>query len=298
MPSSRLTIEMLEGVVALARNRTFERAAHELGITPSALHKRIDRLNEVFGVALFVRTGDGMALIQEAQGLVEEGSRVIEYALFAERRFTAAVSNLAGRVRVGHSTHIPPKLLSILNVLVAERPSGLKLESRGDLTLNLKRQVILGDLDAGIGFLSTADSELVTHLLFEDPVVVCVPLMHHLATRAVVRPEDLVGEPIIAVSRTAIPALHDEIDRYFNGFGITLHIVREAFGPPEALTLVEQNQGICLLGSSAVGHYRVSAKPLSPSVLKRRTLLFVRQNESRSETLLFVDLLLRRTGRR
>lgn len=82
----RLTIEMLEGVVALVRNTTFERAGRELGISGSALHKRIDKLNRLFGFEVFVGTGHGMKLRDEAQALNELGLRIIEYALLAERR--------------------------------------------------------------------------------------------------------------------------------------------------------------------------------------------------------------------
>jgi len=298
MRSSRLTIEMLESLVALLRNKTFERAGKDLGISGSALHKRIDHLNEVFGVELFVSTKSGMVLIEQAESLAQDSLRIIEYALLAEQRTMASVSRVAGRVRVGHSTYLQPKLLAILTGIISDRTSGLTIESKGDLTLSLRQQVIEGDLDAGIGFLPVDHPELLVHVLVSDPVVVCLPPAHRLAARFSIDPRDLEGEAIVAVSRNSFPAAHAEIKSFFEGFGIELKIRYDAFGPPEALTLVQQGQGICMVGACSIGSHNVVAKPLSPSVLTRRSGLFMRQDNASADALLFLDMVLRRAGRR
>lgn len=298
MRSSRLTVEMLEGVVALVRHKTFERASKDLDITPSALHKRIDRLNEIFGVQLFVSTREGMVPIAEAQTLVQDSLRIIEYTLLAEQRTMAVVSSVSGRVRIGHSTHIPPKLLAILNRIIADATLGLRVEDRGELTISLKQQVLEGALDAGIGFLPIPHPDLTAHVLVEDPVVVCMSQSHRLAQRSQIEPTDLDGEPIVAVSRIPHPALHKEIDDFFQSFGVSLNVRQDAFGPPEALTMVEQQQGVCMVGASAVGSHRVSAKPLSPRVLLRKSAIFLREDNSNADTLRFVELLLEKASRR
>ncbi len=210
MRSSRLTIEMLEGVVALLRNKTFERAGKDLGISSSALHKRIDHLNEIFGVELFVRTKSGMVLIDQAASLAQDSLRIIEYALLAQQRTSVSVSPLADRVRVSHSTYLPPKLLAAVMRIISDRTSGLTIESKGDLTLRIRQQVIEGDLDAGIGFLPVDHPDLLVQVLANDPIVVCMPVGHRLTTRSSIDPRDLQEEAIIAVSRNSFPAAHEE----------------------------------------------------------------------------------------
>ncbi len=298
MRSSRLTIEMLEGVVSLLRNKTFERAGKELGISSSALHKRIDHLNDIFGVELFKSTKSGMVLIEQAESLAQDSVRIIEYALLAEQRTIASVSPLAGRVRVGHSTYLPPKLLAVVTRIISDRSSGMTIESKGDLTLRIRQQVVEGDLDVGIGFLPVDHPDLLVHVLAHDPVVVCMPPGHRLTPQSSIDPRDLEEEAIIAVSRYSFPAAHEEIGSFFGDLGIALKIRHDAFGPPEALTLVQQGQGVCMVGSSSIGAHNVVARPLSPNVLTRRSGLFMRQDSANANALLFVDLLLRRSGRR
>lgn len=288
----RLTIEMLEGVVALVRNKTFDHAGRELGISGSALHKRIHKLNRLFGFEIFEDTGHGMKLRDEAQALNEFGLRIIEYTLLAEHRTVAWISRDAQAIQIGHSTHIPPKLLAMINRIAADSSLGLRIENRGDLTANLKEQVIDGSLEVGIGFLPVVHPDLMVHLLVEDPVVVCMPPMHRLASKALIEPYDLADEPILAIGRNPFPALHEEVEGFFQGFGIQLKVKHDAFGPPEALIMVEQNEGICIVGSSAVGNHKVVAKPLSPRVLVRRTGMFLRQDNSHPDTLRFVERVL------
>ncbi len=118
---------------------------------------------------------------------------------------------------------------------------------------------------------------------------------HPLAVRPVIHPQDLEGEPIIAASRQTFPVLHQQIDDFFQDFGITLRVVADAYGPPEAVTMVENKVGICLIAASNAKPSVVS-KPLSPQTLTRRCGLFVREDNRHPALKSFVDLLRERTA--
>ena len=151
-------------------------------------------------------------------------------------------------------------------------------------------------LHATFGDLSVTHPALLSRQLFEEPVVVCIPKGHSLAVKAVIHPQDLDGEPLIAVSREPAPAQHEEIKELFENFGVPLNIVADAFGPPDALIMVEQKIGICLLEASAVIRPMVVAKPLSVKVLTRKSGLYVREDNRHPSLNTFVDLVLDRTG--
>lgn len=60
----RITIDMIVAVVALAQKRTMELAAKELGLTASAVHKRIQAVNGLIRRPLFSKVENGMALTE------------------------------------------------------------------------------------------------------------------------------------------------------------------------------------------------------------------------------------------
>lgn len=60
----------LEAFEAVARTRSFSRAAAALGLSPSAVSHRITALEQSLGVALFTRDGRGVALTEAGRALV------------------------------------------------------------------------------------------------------------------------------------------------------------------------------------------------------------------------------------
>src|ERR1700722_13500465 len=101
---------------------------------------------------------------------------------------------------------------------------------------------------------------------------------HRLAAQPSIRPTDLRNEPLIAVGRAALPWLYEEIDEYFSGFGVSLRVVADALGPPEASIMTEQKIGVCLLGASGASRPGVISKSLTPRILTRKSGLFARQD--------------------
>jgi DNA-binding transcriptional LysR family regulator len=145
--------------------------------------------------------------------------------------------------------------------------------------------------------LPISEPELISNVLHEEPVVVCMPASHPLAAKPSIRPMDMDGEPIIAVARDSLPAFHREIEEFFAGFGISLHVVADAFGPPEAVILVEHKMGLCFISSSAISKPAVVGKPLTPRTLMRKSGLFVREDNRHPTLKEYVEKVLQDLGR-
>jgi DNA-binding transcriptional LysR family regulator len=89
----RGALEGVEMFLAVARHRSFRRAAAELGVTPSAAGQAVRTLETRLGVALFIRT-------TRSVGLTEAGERFLaeaEPAYQALAAAGAAASDLGGR---------------------------------------------------------------------------------------------------------------------------------------------------------------------------------------------------------
>lgn len=290
----RLTIDMFAAVVALADRRTMELAAEELGlVTASAVQKRIQAASKLIGAPLFMNTERGMVLTPVGENLYTGAVRALEMALLAEDKTTSLLDLEAGRLRVGHSTYLPPRVLVLVHTIGFDDSDGIHIEHLPGLTATTIQGVVEGTAHAGFGYLPVTHPDLQSYVLYEEPVVVCLPATHMLATKLSIRPQDLDGEPIIAVAREPFPRMHEDVEEYFGGFGIALKVVVEAFAPPEAVTMAEQKIGVCLVGASAVSRPGLVARPLSPRTLSQKCGLFVREDNRHPTLRQFVDIVLK-----
>ncbi len=291
----RVTVDMMAAVIALAQRKNLEPAGKELGLSASAVYKRIQAANQLFGTRLFITTNDGFELTEVGRVLYSHATMPVEQMLLAEETTMVASELHASHLLVGHSTYLPSRLLALLHNVDLTATLGIRLEHKPGLTLALAQDVIKGTLHAALGYLPVVHPDLLVYQISEEPVVVCMPSTHPLAVKPAIRPKDLEGEPIIAVSRDTFPILHQQVDDFFQDFGVTLQVVADAYGPHEAITMVEQKVGICILAASNAKP-TVVAKPLLPQTLTRKCGLFVREDNRHPALKSFVDLILERTA--
>jgi DNA-binding transcriptional LysR family regulator len=275
----QITIDMMVAVIALAHKKTFEKAAEEIGtIESSAVFKRVQAVNRLFGAPLFFNSAEGMVLTEAGETFYIDAVRAVEQTLLAEERVAAQLNLEKGRLRIGHSTYLPPKLLASVLKLRLDRSPAIQIEHLSGLTDDIAKCVVDGELHAGFGYLPVNRPALLSRVLWEEPLEVFMAASHRLALRHGIRAADLRDEPVIAVARRTMPWLYQEIDEFFNGFGVGLHVVADALGPPEALTMTEQKVGICLLGASASSRAGVMPRPITPRILTRKSGIFVRED--------------------
>jgi len=79
----RMTLGRLTGLIAFARAGSlgsYAAAARALGVTPSAISKSVQRLEQQLGVALFTRTTRSLTLTSEGRELHERALRLLHDA--------------------------------------------------------------------------------------------------------------------------------------------------------------------------------------------------------------------------
>src|SRR5690349_2499060 len=64
--------------VAVARYGSFTAASLQVGITQSAITKRVAELEQRLGYAIFLRTAKGVLLTDEGQAFVDRATRILE----------------------------------------------------------------------------------------------------------------------------------------------------------------------------------------------------------------------------
>ena len=279
MRRPKVKLDNLVAFMTVAAQRNVDDAADELGLSASGVRKQLDNIENTFGIRLFESTRVSLILTEDGERFHEDARKVVEQALLAEEQIYARQAIRNHHLVVGHSTNLPPRLITAIAQFHIEDDQLVHIEHRSGLTSTTVQRVLDGTFHAGFGILPIRASQLLVRTIYEEPLVVCIPTGHRMAVKPVVSPLDLDGEPFIAVSREPWPERHQEIEDHCADFGVALNVVADAYSAPEALAHVEQKTGICLLsGSSVRGQSGLIVKPLSTHVLMRRCGVFVRED--------------------
>jgi DNA-binding transcriptional LysR family regulator len=279
MRHPRVDMEGIATVVALAETGDTLKAAALLSVGPSAVLKRLAKAEHTLSTTLIRKTPQGMVVTPNGKAYCSEATLALEHAVLAEDKVAASLKLSEKRLLVGHSTYLPQRLLTLVAQCNAEELNGIAVEHESGLSREIEEKVANGLLHVGVTFMPVRHPALKAELLLEEQLVAYMRKSHPLAVKPMIRPEDLDGVPIIAVARKPFPDLHEEIAEFYRGFGIELRIVAEAFGPGEALILVEQGFGISFLSRSvATQNPNIAAKSLSTRILTRKYGVFYRQD--------------------
>jgi DNA-binding transcriptional LysR family regulator len=296
MRRPKVKLDNLMAVMTVAAKHNIDDAADELGLSSSGVRKQIENIESVFGIRLFESIRGTLSLTPDGEEFHTDAKRAVEQVLLAEEKVFARQAIKSHHLLVGHSTNLPPKLITTIRQISIEEPPSVRIEHKSGLTSTTIQRVIEGSLHAGFGILPIRSPELLVRTIFEEPLVACIPTGHKLAVKPAIYPHDFDGEPMIAVSREPWPERHREIEDHFSDFGIDLHIVADAYSAPEALTYVEQKIGICLLaGTSVVVRPGITVRPLPTRVLMRRCGVFIREDNRSPVLQKLVEVALRQT---
>jgi DNA-binding transcriptional LysR family regulator len=293
----RVDMEGLTAIVTLAETCDMTKAGELLHVGPSAVVKRLSKAESELLTKFFYKNKDRVVLTADGRIYCSEASLALEHAVLAEEKIAAARHLRERHLLVGHSAHLPARLLALLAHLNEENISGMKIKQTGGLDNDIEQAVAKSLLHVGICFLPVTLRELSVHPLLEEPIVLCMKTGYALATKPEIRPEDLERQPVIAVARQVLPALHEEIASFFGGFGLELNVVADAYTPSEALCLVEQQIGVCFLArSSAMLCRNIVTKPLFTNVLTRKCGIFYHEKNAHPLIRKFVALVSERTA--
>src|SRR3970040_1672853 len=142
-----MTLNELRYIVAVAQERNFRRAAEKAYISQPALSLAIQKLEEDLGLKIFERgkndvtlTPVGMAIVEQAQRVLEEAERIRDIAAQGRNQLPAPL-----RVGIIHSVgpYLLPDLIAALKKVAPHMP----LEVEENITANLDTLLRNGKLD-------------------------------------------------------------------------------------------------------------------------------------------------------
>ena len=185
--------------ITVAKNGSFSKAAEAAFISPTAVMKQIDALEERLGVTLFRRTNHGLALTEAGESVLSDAKYLVDYAARAEEKAREIDRKENQRsIRIGTSLMTPAKFILDIWTEIQSIAPNLKVElipfentpeNAREILSNLGMQI---DVVAGIydDDFRTERGFRTVHL--EDKKVsFAVPMTSPLAAKKSISPEDL-----------------------------------------------------------------------------------------------------------
>ena len=202
----------LAALEAVARTRSFGRAARELGYTQSAVSQQIAQLEQIVGQRLFDRPG-GPRRVEptEAGELLLGHADAIVARLDAARADMAALAEgAAGTLRVGIYQSVGARLLpALVRRFRAQWPRvGVRVREESDAA-DLFRLLEHGELDLTFADLPVAQGPFEWTEILQDPYVLLVSARSELASLEAAPPlRELAKLPLIGRRSTDEPERH------------------------------------------------------------------------------------------
>jgi DNA-binding transcriptional LysR family regulator len=193
-----LTLRQFEVFLAVARARSFRRAAEALHLSQPALSQHVRELEGALGARLFDRLGRAVHLTEAGRILEDHATRL--FATLADARH--AIADLQGLERgslaLGASTtpgiYVLPQVLGRFRQRYPAIEVTVQLGNSAEIATLVRR----GDLDLGVvGDGGTGLAEASVAARVEDELVLIVGPAHAWAHRGEIDPAELAGEPLL-----------------------------------------------------------------------------------------------------
>jgi LysR family transcriptional regulator, benzoate and cis,cis-muconate-responsive activator of ben and cat genes len=289
-----MELRHLRYFVAVARERSFTRAAEILHIAQPPLSRQIQQLEEELGIALLERGTRPTHLTEQGRMLYEQAVQILERIdemRAMVRRIERAKRDLFSVGFVASTLY--GRLPEVIRAYRAARP---------DTELNLVELTSLeqiaalkeGRIDVGFGRIPFDDPAITRLLLRNERLVVALPLNHALMAKpGSLGVSDLAGERLIVYPKAPRPSYADQVLALFRDRGLkpaALHEVREL---QTALGLVVAEAGICLVPASVEQLRRdyVAYRPLDDEAAVSPIFMSCRKDDTSPETGLVLNLI-------
>jgi DNA-binding transcriptional LysR family regulator len=234
----------LAALEAVARTRSFGRAARELGYTQSAVSQQIAQLERIVGQRLFDRPGGPRRVEPTEAGLLLLGhADAIVARLDAARADMAALAEgAAGTLRVGIYQSVGARLLpALVRRFRAQWPRvGVRVREESSAT-DLLRLLEHGELDLTFADLPLPEGPFEWAEVLQDPYVLLVSARSELAELDSAPPlREIAKLPLIGRRTT------DEPERFVAGRTPELNVVFRTDDNGTLGALVAENLGVAI----------------------------------------------------
>lgn len=192
-----LDLRDLSAFAAVARHRSFRRAAVELGVSVSSLSQRLRDLEERLGIRLLNRTTRSVAPTEAGEGLLLRLNPALQEVADAVAQATNLSGEPSGRLRINGPAPAVHLVLAPMVGPFLKRHPRIELEVMVEPSLV---DIVAAGFDAGIRYEEDLAQDMIAVSLGPPERYVTVAAPEILDRHGLPRvPDDLVGKPAIGI---------------------------------------------------------------------------------------------------
>ena len=180
----------LKTFICVADAGSFNKAAEKLYITPTAVIKQINLLENELGVKLFERTHRGLHLTKSGISLYQDAKYIIEYCRDSVIRAKNAIQEDEAVLRIGTSPMTPAQILVELWPKIHEYSLEIKFQLVPFDNTPENTREILANLGQNIDVVAGIFDEIMLDLrkcsgfeISREPICCAVSIHHRLAAK-------------------------------------------------------------------------------------------------------------------
>jgi DNA-binding transcriptional LysR family regulator len=195
-----MELRHLRTIVAVAQHRSLTKAGEELFLTQSAISQQIRRLEKELGIEVFRRTSRSVELTAEGRVILGYAQRVLSEVDGMHSELEEITGLLAGQLRIGGVYPTGPyDLFGMLAEFRAAHP-GVAVHMIEDTQDGVLAALRADELDCAFTALDpdALGDEFAATLLWEEEIVVALPLGHPLCARPRITLQEIAAEDLIA----------------------------------------------------------------------------------------------------
>ncbi|QCO54417.1 LysR family transcriptional regulator [Pseudorhodobacter turbinis] len=245
----QINLKLINVFLVAAEQRSFTRAAEITNRSPSAVSMQIKEIEAQIGMALFLRTQQGVVLTPEGQILYDTAHNAIGTVEIGLERLGRIAAARNGNIRLAcaptlAATRLPDILVDFKKRFPNSAVSVIEVSPRASVKF-LKDQMV----EFYVGPELPDQTDILFEAVAEDPLVAFIP-QNFDPGHPVLALKDLCDTPVIMLDKqTAIRSLTEEI---LAGEAQALNVQYEVHTAQTALALATGGLGIAILPGIAV----------------------------------------------
>jgi LysR family transcriptional regulator, low CO2-responsive transcriptional regulator len=249
--SRDLTIRQLRALAAVQAAGSVTSAAGRLHLTQPAVTLQIRNLQQLAGLPLIQRTGDGMILTEAGRNVLALAERIEAALVDCEQSLDMIAGRSGGHVSIGAvstAKYFVPFAIAAFSRRFPKIDVTLRIGNREDIREALRDY----DLDIAIMGRPPADIQVEMRLLGKHPHVVIAPAGHALARKKRITSADLQDE--VFITREVGSGTRMLMEGFFQTNGLKPKIGMEMDSNETIKQAVIAGLGIALISQHTVSH--------------------------------------------